>query len=493
MLIVNMRVFATEFPVAATATRASFVANVVAWLRGTNYSKVLEKDAEVELNTDFSHLKTATGEELLLREVLDDSAPLAIGIRHQIPDDRGRLWRTEAVLKFADKSFEHNLVRIRTQCLAKELQAPLEFPKKPYLVKSLLTDLWGGTDGKLTVTDKPIWLGTSEEYIELATAVVTGAASKFLPVVYISAIGDNEYEISKDLIDKLAYDLGGIAHVVVEPDRNFSFKLRYHADSLNVYGGTIGIYAPKNGLMSRAYLNPQLRSASDLASIIRHSAIGIRSQMPATGWDWSSLQEFALRQHRETHAQDSDFAEFEKIYLDEIKALNEQNESLRETIISLNSSLKVDQLDPSLSERRFDEIKCLIGEEIYDGEIIDRLRFAAKIALNSKDREGIDDRSIGIYSSITEGTTVTRGLTAFLGDLKRATADNKNLHIKISALMARHGFEETTQNKHAKLTPRNGMIGLGPITVPLTSSDHRAGQNQRSQIINLLGLSKLDF
>nr|WP_272211282.1 hypothetical protein [Marinicella sp. W31]MDC2877169.1 hypothetical protein [Marinicella sp. W31] len=60
----------------------------------------------------------------------------------------------------------------------------------------------------------------------MAKAITFGEATDWLPIIYISAKGNSSWIISADEIEKLAYDLGGVAHVVVEPNREFSFALR---------------------------------------------------------------------------------------------------------------------------------------------------------------------------------------------------------------------------------------------------------------------------
>lgn len=57
---------------------------------------------------------------------------------------------------------------MRTACLANSPQAILEIPKKPYLIKSLLMDGWGGTDGLLSVKDTPYFLTEIFDDVELA-------------------------------------------------------------------------------------------------------------------------------------------------------------------------------------------------------------------------------------------------------------------------------------------------------------------------------------
>jgi hypothetical protein len=90
-----------------------------------------------------------------------------------------------------------------------------------------------------------------------------------------------------DQIEKFAFDLGGIAHVVVEPNRAFSFQLRDRTAGANAYRGTLAIALPGRGIVRRAYLGFRLPDVDDLLTFVHQATIGIRNQMPAEGWDWT--------------------------------------------------------------------------------------------------------------------------------------------------------------------------------------------------------------
>src|SRR5690606_35895810 len=147
-----------------------------------------------------------------------------------------------------------DLVRLRTQCIATTPGARLDTPRKPYLIKALLKSGWGGTDQGIAVSDQPVWLEGTDAGIATAKLVTLGEAAKWLPTVYVSATGNGSWLLSRQEIETLAYDLGGIAHVVVEPDRAFSFDLRDATEARNAYGGTVGLSVPGQGIARRYYL-----------------------------------------------------------------------------------------------------------------------------------------------------------------------------------------------------------------------------------------------
>lgn len=480
--------FLTEFPVVPSDNRARFVAEVVAWIRGMRHQTVLSTGSTAELDGTNVHVRSNTGEELRMRELQTVDGWTAIGIRHDLPDDLGRAWRTECVLKRGAADGGQDLVRLRTQCIATIPGARLDSPRKPYLIKALLKGGWGGTDQELQVSDRPVWLERSDRGLAIAKSVTLGETAKWLPTVYISATGNNSWLLGRQAIEKLAYDLGGIAHVMVEPDRNFSFDLRHESEARNAYGGTIGLSIPGKGIARQYYLGWQIQNEDGLATAVKLAASALRSQMPAFGWDWTELQEQALRAQRERDRNRLTTAENDKLYLDEIDNLKDRILQLeQQLIVSPAASLGADQAEFST-----DNLVRRIGPEAYSGEISDRLRFAAKTTLSVADRIGLDARSKAILQRVVERLPASPALTELSQDLARATKDPRRVTNELTALLARHGYSEKSDNRHVRLEARNGYDGLDSITLPKTPSDDRGLKNLRKQIERTLGITKLD-
>ncbi|WP_146604672.1 hypothetical protein [Rhodoplanes roseus] len=202
-------------------------------------STVLDNPRDQDLAGDTAHLRSQSGEELRLRELGREGTLEAIGFRHDFPDIEGRLWRTEAVVRRGVSHDAQDLIRLRTECIARAQGARLDIPRKPFLIKTILRDGWGGKDRELSVSDSPIWIPDDDAGVAVARAVTLGQATQYLPVVYISATGPLKWLLSQNQIERLAYDLGGVAHVVVEPSRAFSFRVRELTAEQNTYGGTL--------------------------------------------------------------------------------------------------------------------------------------------------------------------------------------------------------------------------------------------------------------
>lgn len=483
----DMLPFSTEFPVIPSDNRAAFVAEVVAWIRGMRHQTVLSKDSEAELDGANVHVRSNTGEELRIRELRTGDGWTAIGIRHDLPDDLGRSWRTECVLKRSAADGGQDLVRLRTQCIATTPGARLDTPRKPYLIKALLKSGWGGTDQGIGVSDQPVWLEGTDAGIATAKSVTLGEAAKWLPTVYVSATGNGSWLLSRQEIEKLAYDLGGIAHVVVEPDRAFSFDLRDATEARNAYGGTVGLSVPGQGIARRYYLGWQIQNGDELATAVRSAASALRSQMPAFGWDWTELQEQALRAQRERDRNRLTAAENEKLYLDEIENLQDRIRQLEQQLsASPAASLGTDE-----AEFSSDNLVQRIGPEVYSGEISDRLRFAAKTTLSAAEQIGLAARTKAILQRVVDRLPESPALAELSQDLARATKDPKRVASELTALLARHGYSEKSDNKHIRLEANKGYDGLDSITLPKTPSENRGLKNLRKQIERTLGITKL--
>jgi hypothetical protein len=394
------------------------------------------------------------------------------------------------VLRRGEVNAEQDLIRFRTQCLAKHPGAFLETPKKPYIVKALLKELWGGLDGEIDVCDEPLWLDDNDEDLALAERVISGTASSRLPIVYASATGHEHWLLTVDELMKLAYDLGGVAHVVVEPNRSFSMRLRDASEGRNVYNGALGIAMPQHGFIRRLFLGPQFENPFDLVEGVRAAALRLRSFMPSVGWDWTDLQEHVLRSQRASLRSSLSQRDADQLVDDFSSQLSEQQDEIRRLKKQISSQAVTDIEKEELVSSA-DDIFRRLGKEIYEGEIVDRIRLATSSALSAAEANGIDTRTASVWKLIVERMPRSAGLDELLADLGRATKDPKRMADELTALLCRHGYRSKSDNKHIRLEPDDGYEGLQNITISKTPSDPRGLMNQRKQIERTLGIGRL--
>ncbi|MGB1213884.1 MAG: hypothetical protein ACPG4X_11005 [Pikeienuella sp.] len=354
-------------------------------------------------------------------------------------------------------------------------------------MKALLKNGWGGSDGPLTVGDQPIWLPDNVEGLKTAKAITLGEAKCLLPIIYVSASGNFSWALNKEKIEWLAYQLGGIAHVVVEPNRTFSFRLRDLVSAENVYAGTVGISVAKRGIIRRYFLGLQIETSHELAQTLANAAISIRSRLPSLGWDWTQLQEEALRSQRVREKSSLTSNEIETLYQEEIDNLHDRIRQLE----NHNKTNDEVSLSPEESENKNSRLFKRAGSEIYPGEFFDRIRLALRIALESAERDGLDKRSKHVFRATLESIPVSSALECLLNDIESATKKPKHVAKELTKLLQRHGYAQKSDNKHLRLEANADFLGLENMTIPKTPSDNRALKNLKAQTERALGLGKL--
>lgn len=368
-----------------------------------------------------------------------------------------------------------------------EPSSRFEIPKKPYLIKSLLEDGFGGNDGIVETSNLPHYLVEDTSSLSTASQIIQGSASKHLPIIYVSAFNDKVWALSKTQIEKLAFDLGGVAHIFVEPSRKFSFELRDLASGRNAYGGTVGIYLPGIGHTKSLYLGGIFGNASELATAVRSAALQIRSQTKPKAWDWSELQEQALRAYRNQEKAKLNNDEITTLYEEEISSLREQITDLKSRIASLQDTVLLNNDENEILNVAFTN---RLGPEIYPSEFTDKIRYAAIVLGKNGENLGIDKRTLAILDRISKTLPISKNLDSFIKDIEDATRDPKRISKNVPKLLMNHGYKEASDKTHINLSNAEGFVGLENITVAKTPSDVRGPKNLKSEILNKLGLKK---
>ena len=336
--------------------------------------------------------------------------------------------------------------------------------------------------------DRPHRIRTGDDGLLQALAVIDGGASRHLPVVYLSALGQGRWALPEPEIEKLARDLSGVAHVMVEPTREFSFALRDVSAGRNAYGGTIGIAVPGRGFVRRLFLGWAISDTATLAQEVRATALDLRTQMGKTGvWDWLDLQDAVLRHQRDREKNRLTAEETTSLYDAELATKDERIAELEAALAEFRDRAEAGPVaivsGGGLAQS--------IGPELYDGEFNDRLRAALTDIVARGADQGWDSRSLALFGKALESLPPSAGLAELREDLRRATKDSGKLASAVPALLARHGYQRKADNKHIRLEPQDGFVGLNAVTVPKTPSDHRTGDNLRGQIEGSMGLKRL--
>jgi hypothetical protein len=455
--------FATEFPVRDCET-PEFVEAVTAWLRGSPHTKLpkvelvdLPETGRWELRSDSERL------EALISARTGSSIA---AFKHAMADEAIE-WTTTIVF-----SRDQNgcWVGVRTSREAQRAQLALPAAKKPFIVKTLLSTLGGGLDGEVYVSDAPHNLIPSD--LGKAVRLLNGDADNYLPVIYISRTFDERI-----LIDPvpLARHLGGVAHVLVEPDRNFSRALQHEVDSRNAYGGRVGVYWPTGE--SFRYAIDDHESEFDVRRIISHR---IRSALlhrrPLARCTWARAEAEVARDAFEAlkHAGSGDLDEYIREFDAEIAAKNDQLEEAEEEIRRLRA-----QQRPYLVAPKGAGVQLSTGgeQEFFDGEFLEVIVDSLNSALNNTQN---DSRRQHILSAIANSNSAKGELRERRERLKDVLRQYQSMEKHTARELGGLGFTISEDGKHFKITYMGDDRYV--FALPKSGSDHRGGLNAASDI-----------
>lgn len=478
-----MSQFSAEFPVRKDISKAKFCALGLAWARGIKNSS-LSGNVPASVAGDDDVQFEADGETLVFKGA-NSAVGFVVGLRHEKPEDSGRVWRTEAVLTNRGSSATF---RVTGQCIALDRSVPVYTPTRPYLIKMAVENGWGDRDGEFDVTDIPTSLGDRD--LELAVEVLSGRTKTRLPIVYVSFPYPNTSVNSSQLAHKLC----GLAHVLIEPSRDFSHRLSQRMERENPYGGTISLCEQGQGSFRRFYLGGALPTQRQLFEAIVAAVVGRHVHRPILdGWSWADIQEEQTKQLR----QQLNSATVSRAIVDELESqhieiLSEKNATIRSLTEELDRITKEGISGAVQGDGIFSsEFTSSLGREMYPGEFADRIRAMIQ-SFQSTSSVDLDIRTSKLIDQFLALSSYSGRANGLVQELKRAGKLGKRSTSETERILIRHGYTSSQDGKHLKLSPPSDSISGPVITLPTSPSDGvHGGQNQASDIANALGLRRL--
>lgn len=459
--------FSTEFPIRHSHDARAFIHTVRAWILGSPYTKFAPTDLEFMDSTDSWSVETSKDRVVILRSSQDNDD--AVAVRYSTND--GDLdWITDIVFS---KTPVDSWVSVRVSCESNRPIRAVPFARKPIIVRLLLEQLGGSDDGPLAVSKVPRRLKNDE--IDLAAQLLSGHADCYLPIVYVSSAHDNEYIIDPKA---LASNLAGMAHVVVEPNRPFSWRLKIEVKSQSVYGGTIGIYWPEDGGRRSFFLGREYETPDEIKrAIFEEIRTATTNRRPLVRCTWSSVQEAYSKCVYNTLKQEGsqEVDKYTTAFDAELRA--------KETQLS-DANREIDRL--KAEARRHASQKANKGnltletgneQDLYAYETQDFVLVAIADHL-SRVQEGC--RRQHILGEIIKSNPLTSGMDQKREILKNLLRDYRSMDARVQKGLEDFGFDIQDEGKHYKLV-FNGDARYTFI-LSKTGGDRRGGLNVVSDI-----------
>lgn len=459
--------FATEFPVSSRQGLPEFRAATLEWLLGSPHSRLSESTLEELGNQDScSVVKDNERVDWLCSE----------GPNHRMAGARyakienGLEW-TSTVTYLREDS--RAWIGIRVSCESQHPSARLPVAKKPVLVRTLLSKFHGAEDGHLTVHSGPILLDNAD--IDVAARCLSASSTCRLPVVYVSSTFQGDHNVN---FTELASRLSGMAHVVVEPNRAFSARLRMEVNAQNVYGGTIGVYWPDGGGRRSFFIGPQFDSREELAdAVFEEVRRALTNRRPLARLTWAAVQEQVSRRalvrlkEQGASAVDDYAGEFDK----ELAAKDEQLGDAEREIVRLQAELRRFEAQSPLGSGV--TLEAGGEQDFYEGEISGVVRGALSEALGRQVEGG---RRHHILSAVLERIPASSMAAEKREEIKALLRGYRSMDAKTRAGLVQIGFEIQNDGKHYKLIYQGDERYA--FVLPKSGSDHRGGLNAASEI-----------
>lgn len=463
--------FATDFPVRRDRRVSDFLASIKRWILESPHTSFSATHLAA-LETEMEARPPKGSESVRLLSYTEDDDEAA-AIRYVTGDDE-LAWNTEAVFS---REGSDCWVSIRVSSESRLPKRELPKAKKPVLIRTLLQDLGGGEDGRLRVSQEPQRLDNVD--IDVAAELILGKTNTRLPVVYVSAGFNCDYLVD---VDRLAKQLSGLAHVVVEPNRAFSLRLKYEVNSENVFGGTIGLYWPQGGGRRAFFMGPQHESPGAIARAVAaelRSALNNRRALARC--TWATVQE-AVARRALAHLKAAGSKEL-TLYVEEFdKEIAAKTEQLADAEAeALRLQAEVRRLESQACARQGRVLRSGSEQDLYPDEISSVVLSVLQEAIT---RVPEDSRRLHVLEDLVAANALPDQAAVYRDRLKALLRGTRGVDAKVARGLRDLGFELTGDGKHYKMVFRND--DRYTFTLAKSASDYRSGLNAAGTIARLL-------
>ncbi|RHS91012.1 hypothetical protein [Clostridium sp. AM42-4] len=234
-----MLLFSTILEIDQRLTKDDFINLVIEWnQKGHPESVISGIEWNGERNIRFE-------DENKCLEIQEYRNKNIIAARFEKREPDGAVWDTDYIMNFSEMKMA---IRLDRSYIEEALNVDTKF-FTPFFISMLIDRGYILKDGNLEVRRTPLII--DEENLDLIVNVINGTAKYKLPVVIITKTFFDEDPVDAN---KLAKELKGVAHVLVQETNCTNLRLKELCNGNNEYYGAIGIYHPNPAIGHRRYL-----------------------------------------------------------------------------------------------------------------------------------------------------------------------------------------------------------------------------------------------
>lgn len=467
-----MRILSTQLNMTVMFTLDDFFEIIIKWLKEESPSqKVGELLEEVEDKTSvrlvegYCTIETVSAEKNNVKYNL-------VRLSHIYHD---QTWNTEVILQTKESQ---KVVYVHVECQGNASRFDDVPAYRSRIIRRFVESGYIRQE-RLPIQCKPI--EASNDIQDILVSAINGEYSLPYPLVYVTKLRNTMgYEVN---LEALSRQLGGLAHVVVETDDDYSYALKELTDGANPYGGRIGLYY-KNG-------KPKvLRAEDSMLQPLERMIVGevvkaVTAQIGKTSPTWEEFYRDKLeRESKESFELMMQAIDANDSLEDKLKKAREQIHFLTESNRQLMA--KNESLVAALTAKSQDTlINKSTMEEWYEGEQNDLLVTVMQKAL----RDLTDDsRAYELLSDLVSINAIKGEGKPIFDRLKAILSKGEILTDRDFRDLKELGFEITTDSTHYRLRFKENE--LYKFTIPKTPSDYRVGKNNVSDLTKRLSIYK---
>ena len=466
-----MLTYTTKFPINYLLTKRQFVETVIKWNQGSKYDKISE------IVLDEESYNCLWNDDKVSLNIQELSEYEIIGSRLEREDEYG-VWYTDFILDNRNKTISISVSLETTEFTTDFF--PVYYP--PFFVKMIIHSGYSGDDNGILVSNKEHSVLNCSESLKSA---INNNSRFMLPIVFISKmIGDKGFLN----INKLAFRLQGVAHVVYESEHIMDLTEVMEELEFNDHEiGKICILYPnhnkKNSVINSLVLDKEGILLEDKIVNDIYNYMNSRMRKPIDTWD-GLLNEKLYIENRNLLSNQN---EIKKENNDLYEVFGEQLEKMEESNIRLSNEIQkltqeLQGLRLKYSDKEKESLLCLGDEkEFYTDEIKEIvLDIMSEYQKNCRQ----DTRRWHIIKDLLESNKFKGLPEKRKNEMKNALKGYTGLNASLKGFLETMGLEISDDGKHYKWTYYGDQRYVA--TVAKTCSDRRAGLNISSVIEKLM-------
>lgn len=475
------------FPVNSKKDICDLVKVITKWIAGSPHRGIKEEELQ-EISRDG--FKFSKNNNFIENTLFEGKNEKMYGVRLVEKSDAVRT--TEIV---GWKSTEQYLVSVIHEYETDKVGYICRRMLRPRIVFDAINGLGGGMDGTILYTKcEPFVL--QEGDLEFVAEIIKNQSENRLPVVYISRSPTGQLLVNPN---NVARELAGMAHVLIEPSRTFSYKLKERTDGKNIFNGAVGIHWPNGMRRYFAYPFPEdivnvlyetVRQASLHTMIPQNLTFdGVRLLQTSKKADELKREYDSVKQESEKLLELSEQEKKSKIddLTNEINSLKdlldiaeEENKILKKQtndLASKNACLELKLVAQSKKQEGGELIKKPATAELYTGETADIVIAALTNYLNTAPP---DSRRQDIVKAILDINRPTGKHEEIVAGVENAFRNNTGkFNERFANSLRALGFEIIEGDHPAVYVP--GHEGR-KVSISGTPSDVKSRKNEFTQL-----------